>query len=76
MEIPINHENFPHLSMATQDFANWGIEDIAYLKPESEGGVAGYAIYSADGRHLAFAENRNVAKALVLENQLVPLFVQ
>jgi len=76
MENPINNENFPYLSMATQDFANWGIEAIAYLKPEREDGVAGYAIYSADGRHLAFAKDQNIAKALVLQNELVPMFVQ
>jgi hypothetical protein len=76
MENRINYENFPHLSMATQDFANWAIETIAYLKPEHEGGVSGYAIYSADGRHLAFAEDLKIAQALVLQNELVPMFVQ
>jgi hypothetical protein len=62
--------------MANQDFANWGIETVAYLKPEHEGGVAGYAIYTADGRYLAFTEDRNIAKALALQNELVPMFVQ
>jgi hypothetical protein len=76
MENPIVYASSPHLSMATQDFANWGLETIAYLKAESEGGVAGYAIYSANGRHLAFAEDCNIAKALVLQSELVPVFVQ
>ena len=49
MENLIKYENFSHLIMATRDFANWGIETIAYLKPELEGGVAGYAVCSADG---------------------------
>ena len=76
MENPINYENSPYLNMATHDFANWGIETIAYLKPEREGGVSGYAIYSADGRHLAFVKDRNIAKAVALQNELVPMFVQ
>ena len=76
MEYPTNSESFNDLSMASQDFANWGTESVAYLKPEHEDGIAGYAIYSADGQHLAFVEDRNYAKALVLENELVPVYVQ
>jgi hypothetical protein len=41
-----------------------------------KGGVPGYAIYSAYGRYLAFAEDQNVAKALILQNELIPLLVQ
>ena len=76
MEYPTNSESFNDLSMASQDFANWGTEAVAYLKPEHEDGIAGYAIYSGDGQHLAFVEDRNHAKALVLENELVPVYVQ
>ena len=61
--------------MSPQDFANWGAGAYAYLKPEQEEGVDGYAIYSADGRHLAFAENKQTAAALVLENELLPVDV-
>ena len=72
----MNPENLHDTSMASQDFANWGTEAVAYLKPEHEDGIDGYAIYSADGQHLAFVEDRNSAKALVLENELVPVYVQ
>ena len=41
-----------------------------------KGGIPGYAIYSADGRYLAFAEDQNVAKVLILQHELIPVFVQ
>ncbi|NQV99443.1 MAG: DUF1150 family protein [Rhodospirillales bacterium] len=62
--------------MSSQAFAEWGAGAFAYLKPEHEQGINGYAIYAADGRHLAFVENRDTAKALVLQNQLMPVYVQ
>jgi len=64
-----------HIPMSQQAFAQWGSNAFAYLKPEKEGNVAGYAIYAADGRHLAFVENRDAAQMLVLENELMPVFV-
>ena len=76
MEYQMNSESFHDLSMTSQDFTNWGTDTVAYLKPEHQDGIAGYAIYSADGQHLAFVEDRNHAKALVLENELVPVYVQ
>ena len=74
MENIIN--NHSPMNMSSQDFANWGAEVFAYLKPDREQGVSGYAIYSADGRHLAFVEDRDLAKALVLQNELTPMDVQ
>jgi len=67
--------NHRHMSMSSQDFANWGSEAFAYLKPEREEGIPGYAIYSADGRHLAFVADRDLAKALVLQHELMPVDV-
>lgn len=64
-----------HMPMSPQAFADWGAGAFAYLKPEKDGGISGYAIYGADGRHLAFVENQETAKALILQNELTPVFV-
>lgn len=61
--------------MSSQAFAEWGAGAYAYLKPQTDQGVSGYGIYAADGRHLAFVENQDTAKALVLQNELVPVSV-
>lgn len=63
------------LPMSSQAFADWGSGAFAYLKPENNEGVSGYAIYGANGRHLAFVENQETAKALVLQNELMPVSV-
>ena len=70
-----NRRGQNHLPMSSQAFAEWGAGAYAYLKPEKDGGVSGYAIYGADGRHLAFVESQETAQALVLQNELVPVFV-
>ena len=75
MNRPSNRRAQNHLAMSSQAFAEWGAGAYAYLKPEKDGGVSGYAIYAADGRHLAFVENQELAQALVLQNELVPVFV-
>ena len=31
------------------DLANWGIEDVAYVKPVSDEGEDAYGIFAADG---------------------------
>lgn len=76
MENPVIDQRHSHIPMSSQAFANWGSEAFAYLKPELEGSISGYAIYAADGRHLAFTENRDIAKALVIQNDLIPVDIQ
>ncbi len=71
---PTQHSK-THMPMSAQDFAQWGSNAFAYLKPTKDGNVSGYAIYAADGRHLAFVENRDAAQMLVLENELFPVYV-
>ncbi len=76
MENTANNQKHDHLPMSPHAFANWGAEAFAYLKPEQEGNVSGYAIYAADGRHLAFTPDRELAKALVIQNELIPVDIQ
>jgi len=76
MENTVINQKHPEAPMSTQDFANWGADVFAYLKPERDGKVSGYGIYAANGRHLAFAEDREIAKALVMQNELIPIDIQ
>lgn len=70
------HARLPmSIPMSNQAFASWGIEALAYLKPEQYGDISGYVICAADGRHLAFAESQEIAKTLVVQNELTPVYV-
>jgi hypothetical protein len=57
------------------DLANWGMENVAYVK--SMIGVDGnaYGIFAADGTELAQMDNREEAIVTIRQNDLEPLSV-
>ncbi|MBC8267420.1 MAG: DUF1150 family protein [Rhodospirillaceae bacterium] len=61
--------------MSVADFALYGTEDVAYVKPVIVDGEALFGIYAADGQHLAFIEGRDLADATVRQNDMEPLSV-
>ena len=58
------------------EFANLGLERIAYIKPVilDDGRVA-CAIHAADGQEITTVEDRDIAFATVIQNDLEPLSV-
>lgn len=61
--------------MSVADFAHFGAEHVAYVKPVVVNGVALFAIYAADGQELALVEGRDLADATVRQNDMLPLSV-
>jgi hypothetical protein len=61
--------------LSTRDFALWGIEDLAYVKPIVVDGEQTFAIHGADGRELAVVSGRESAFAAVIQNDMAPLSV-
>lgn len=57
------------------DLANWGIEDVAYVKPIYVDGTGAYGIFAADGTELAQMNNRDEAIVTVRQNDLEALSV-
>ncbi len=57
-----------HLS--PQDWADFGVNDLAYLKPVFLEGEPRYAIHAANGTPLAVMDSRDVAQAAILQNEL------
>ncbi len=61
--------------MSTRDFAEWGVQQVAYIKPvEGEGGTA-FAVHAANGRQLGLMETRDMAQAALIQNDLEPVSV-
>ena len=52
-----------------------GMNDIAYIKPVIEDGVAGFAVHAADGTRMAVITNRDLAFAVVRQNDMEPVSV-
>lgn len=60
-----------HLSPA--DFAALGVPDMAYVKAATVDGKRAYAVHAADGTPLTFAQSRDEAFAVCIQNDLEPV---
>ena len=61
--------------MTVSDLAMLGVQDIAYVKRVLVDGAPGYAIHAADGTQMALIPDRDVAFAVVRQNELEPVSV-
>jgi hypothetical protein len=61
--------------MTVNDLAMFGVQDVAYVKPVVVDGNAGYAIHAADGTQMALIADRDIAFAVVRQNELEPVSV-
>ncbi len=61
--------------MSAEQLQNLGMPSIAYLKPVRLNGAMGYSIHAADGTPMAFAADRDLAIATVLEREMQPIWV-
>jgi len=61
--------------MTANDLAMFGVQDVAYVKRVVVDGTAGYAIHAADGTQMALIPDRDIAFAVVRQNELEPVSV-
>ncbi|HWB51639.1 MAG TPA: DUF1150 family protein [Stellaceae bacterium] len=61
--------------MTVNDLAMLGVQHIAYVKPVTVDGTAGFAIHAADGTQMAVIGDRAIAYAVVRQNDLEPVSV-
>ncbi len=57
-----------------QGFAEWGLDQVAYIKHEQMDGKAIYVVHAANGESLAAADTQALAAAMVVQNDMVPLY--
>jgi hypothetical protein len=62
-----------YMQLSSQAFAALGLQDLAYIKPVERDGKPMIAVHAADGTELAVAETRDVAMAVVRQNDLEPV---
>ncbi len=56
--------------LSPKDWADFGVNDLAYLKLIEEEGEPRYAIHAANGTPLAVMDTRATAQAAILQNEL------
>lgn len=61
------------LPMSVQDFTEWGLTQVAYIKPIEMDGRTIYGVFAANGQKLGLMENLNAAHVALFENDLEPV---
>jgi hypothetical protein len=61
--------------LSPQEFAQLGIEKVAYVMPVIVSGMPAYAIHAADGAVLARASGRAAALTMVRQRDFEPVSV-
>ncbi|MGB8181408.1 MAG: DUF1150 family protein [Stellaceae bacterium] len=62
-------------NISAKEFALWGIQDLAYIRPVTVDGKKVFTIHAADGTEVAVMNTLEVAAAAVRQNDLEPLSV-
>jgi len=61
--------------ISTEQLAQLGLQQIAYVKPIVVNGMAVFAIHAADGTPMATVPNAEVAFAAIVQHEMVPAMV-
>ena len=61
--------------LSPQDFATFGLDHVAYVRPVTVNGVAAFSVHAADGTPLTVLPQRDTAFATVRQNDMEPLSV-
>ena len=78
----MNHEHHKSdtpeetLLMSPHEFAEWGMGEMAYIKPVRLDGVAVFAIFAANGEQLGLFQSSDAAIRDIIERHLEPVCVQ
>jgi hypothetical protein len=71
----MNTSLFPKRPLSSQDFASFGVDLMAYVKPVSVDGAPGFSIHAADGTPLTVVAGRANAFAAVRRHEMEPVSV-
>lgn len=63
-------------SLSPQDFLNFGLQDVAYVRPVFEDGKQRYAVHAANGMPLSVLDDENDALSAIFQNDLEAATVQ
>ncbi len=63
-------------NISSQDFLNFGMQDIAYVREVREDGKIGYAIHAANGMPLSVMDDMQDVLKLIFQNDLEAVTVQ
>lgn len=59
--------------LSPQDFAAFGVDHVAYVRPVTVNGVGAFSVHAADGTPLTVLPKLDVAFAAIRQNDMEPL---
>lgn len=62
-------------ALSVTDWARFGLEEVAYLRPVLLNGVKAVSIHAADGTRIGAAPTIELAAAAVVEHEMAPVLV-
>lgn len=62
--------------LTSQDFLNFGIQEIAYIRPMVVDNKDAFVIHAADGTALSVMDTYDAAMSVALHNELEPITIQ
>ncbi len=62
--------------LSSQDFLNFGIQEIAYIREITVDNKDAFVIHAADGTALSVMETYDDARSAALHNDLEPISIQ
>lgn len=62
-----------HIVVSDMVMAMMGVDRFAYIRPVTDNGEMGYAVFAADGTPLAIFESMDAASASVRKHNLTPV---
>jgi hypothetical protein len=60
-------------NLSARDFAQLGMEQVAYVRPALMNGKRGFSIHAADGTPIGAAPSTQLAAAAIVQHEMVPL---
>jgi len=61
--------------LSPMDWARFGVQQIAYIRPVVVNGVAAMAIHAADGTPIGAAPTADLAIAAIMQHEMAPALV-
>ena len=74
-QTPKNQLPATPLPMSAHDFAEWGTDQVAYIKQVTLNDQTVFAVYAANGQPLGYMDSRDTATAAAIQNDLDPVSV-
>ncbi|WP_207460202.1 DUF1150 family protein [Azospirillum sp. SYSU D00513] len=59
--------------ISAQDFASFGLDHVAYVRPVTVHGIDAFGVYAADGTQLTVVPGRDAAFTAIVQNDMEPV---